>query len=147
MPISTSPGQPAMFNFFNFGGNARPETRDENVKESSRILAAEMEKLYPDQGFAWKDENLRHIVKEGKIKDQDGNLVTISPEARQAAQTILENGGSAAIGNGDDTIGVDEFRQTAETGLTNPNAPSAAAPSAGNPVDSFLKDLRDGKVV
>lgn len=101
------------------------EEAQKTVDEAGPVLIKEMQRLYPDGVInatgviaTWNDANLRAIANQGKITDAQGNLTSVSPEVRAAAQKILDMGGSRFINpNGDPWFAEADMLEAISQGL------------------------------
>lgn len=122
---------------------------DKNAKDlySAKVtLAEELKRLYPDgvmktssdSPLNFYNSSLEHIINNGTLRDENGELQPVSQEVRNAAKTILDNGGAAAISPSKGTwFTEDDLRK------------SIANDPAMNPVEKFqdfLNKQRSNKV-
>jgi len=123
---------------------------DKNARDlynAKIILADEMKRLYPDgvmkvnsdRPVLFYQSALEQIVNNGTLNDANGTLQSVSPEARKAAQTILDNGGPALFNpNGAPWFSEGDLRKSI-----------ANDPLSKNPIeqfDDFLNRQRGNKV-
>lgn len=103
--------------------NKESKPVNEEFNNAKRVLADEMKRLYPNgvmnmassQLVIFNQGSLEQIVKNGTLRNADGDLVTVSDEVRNAAQTILDNGGPTVINpKGDPWFSEADLRRSPE---------------------------------
>ncbi|MEC4720264.1 hypothetical protein RY831_13975 [Noviherbaspirillum sp. CPCC 100848] len=102
--------------------NKEANPLNEDFNHAKRVMADEMKRLYPDSVMDTKStlvtldqQSLDHIVKNGTLRSANGDLVPVSDDVRNAAQTILDNGGPTVINpKGDPWFSEADLRKSLE---------------------------------